>query len=91
MKLQFDTYKKNHYFGINVWYRTDEGFSQENGREYLTEEQYSTIAKWCETTFNTQEYKLRARRMSYADFWFTSKRDVDWFLLHWSGIDSENI
>ena len=60
-------------------------------REYLEEEQYARMADWCSKTFNTAEFKLRARRMSYADFWFSSKRDLDWFILYWSSVDSEAV
>lgn len=87
MNLQFDVYKKGRYIGVNIWYPTAGDHIRENGREYLTEIQYSEIANWCNRTFNTKENKLRARRMAFADFWFTSKRDLDWFILHWSGVD----
>jgi hypothetical protein len=25
--------------------------------------------------------------MGYNDFWFQSKKDADWFVLYWSGVD----
>lgn len=91
MKLEFDIYKRNRYTGVNIWYRTADEYYEESGREYLTEIQYSKINQWCSQVFNTEKYRLRVRRMAYADFWFASSRDADWFILYWSGIDSENI
>ena len=93
MKLRFEIYQRKDVIGINVWVESpqfellQEGYS----REYLEEEQYNRIANWCAQTFNTADNPTRARRMSYADFWFTSKKDVDWFLLHWSGVDSKDV
>lgn len=88
--LRFDTYKKGRYWGVNVWYESSKNFPElPESREYLSEHQYAEIAKWCAQTFNTREHALRARRMSYADFWFASARDRDWFVLHWSGVDAD--
>ena len=97
MKLSFDLYKRGKYFGVNIWYQSkqqdlfDDSETLPSGREYLTETQYSKIANWCVSTFNTKVYPMRARRMAYADFWFTSKRDLDWFILNWSSVDSDAV
>lgn len=95
MKLYFDTYLKGRYIGVNVWIQSEHSDIIDNiieytNREYLEESQYDQIAKWCAKTFNTDEQRLRVRRMSYADFWFSSQRDLDWFILYWSGVDSNS-
>lgn len=88
--LRFDTYKKGRFWGVNVWHESLENLPKiSESREYLSEHQYAEIAKWCSRTFNTRNQPLRARRMSYADFWFASERDRDWFVLHWSGVDAD--
>ena len=96
MKLNFDTYKKGKFFGVNIWVRSkqsslfDDWGDEPIARDYLEESQYNQIAKWCAQTFNTKENPKRARRMAFADFWFASQRDLDWFILHWSGVDSDS-
>jgi len=42
---------------------------------------------WCYNNFKTWLKPKRARRMGYNDFWFQSKKDADWFVLYWSGVD----
>ena len=97
MKLCFDLYQRGKYLGVNVWYPTaqqdlfDGTEYMPKSREYLSEAQYESMAKWCQKTFNTKVYPNRARRMAYADFWFKSQRDLDWFILHWSSVDSKSI
>ncbi len=98
MKLCFDIYNRGKYVGVNVWYLSkqqdlfsdwDDNFTP--AREYLDEVQYVRMASWCQLTFNTKVHTRRARRMAFADFWFTSKRDLDWFILHWSSVDSKDV
>lgn len=92
MKLQFDTYEKNRYYCVNVWYASPENFPYDlASREYLNEDQYQKITDWCKQTFDALSQPHRVRRMSYADFWFSSKRDLDWFILYWSGINGEDV
>lgn len=83
----FDLYEKNNKYGVNIWADVSEYFYDEpySNREYLTESQYVKINDWCQKTFNK-----KVLRISYADFWFTSKKDRDWFLLYWTGIDSND-
>lgn len=93
MNLCFDFYRKGKYYGVNIWLESSQSdlFDQAYSREYLEESQYDRVAKWCSKTFNTEVYPNRVRRMAYADFWFSSQRDLDWFLLNWSGVDSTQI
>lgn len=96
MKLNFDLYKRGRYFGVNVW--RDEAIDWDNSvdansRGYLEEAQYCRMTQWAQTTFKVLEPKnqLRIRRMAFADFWFQSKRDRDWFVFHYSGLDSDAV
>lgn len=96
MKLRFETYSKGKYIGVNIWVESKnrdlfDDWDDFVSRDYLEEAQYDKIAKWCAQTFNTNNQKLRVRRMAFADFWFTSQRDLDWFILYWSGVDSDTI
>lgn len=97
MKLQFDLYQKGKYIGVNIYCTSpgvelfDDWDNSLHSREYLEEAQYDRIANWCIQTFNTKVYPMRVRRMAYADFWFSSNRDLDWFILQWSGVDSESV
>jgi hypothetical protein len=90
VKLEFDIGSKDQFWTVEVWVAEPrEPLPDEvHFREYLEEVQYQRIADWCSSTFHTQNRPLRARRMSYDTFWFSSKRDLDWFILHWSGVDS---
>lgn len=88
MKLEFDIEKRHIYWCVTV-YTLENIFDDDlTYREPLNEPQYVRMAEWCANTFQTDQNKLRARRMSYDSFWFTSKRDMDWFILSWSGVDS---
>lgn len=90
--LLFDISQKGRYWRVEVAYHSPENFPwNEASREFLDEEQYQKIADWCNQTFDTRASPYRVRRMAYADYWFTSKRDLDWFILYWSGVDSEAI
>lgn len=96
MKLCFEIYKKGKFAGVNIYLRAPQIDLFDDGndfyaREYLEEAQYARIAEWCSKTFSNKKNKLRVRRMAFADFWFQSKTDLDWFLLHWSGVDSESV
>ena len=88
--LHFDIYRRGKFWGVNVGYESPENFPYDlASREYLDEDQYQKIADWCNQTFDTRTSPNRVRRMAFADYWFTSKRDLDWFILYWSGVDSE--
>lgn len=99
MKLYFDIYDRGKYVGVNIWYPAQQQDLFSNwddvhssaGREYLDEAQYARMASWCQLTFNTKVHPRRARRMAYADFWFASKRDLDWFILNWASVDSKDV
>ena len=92
MKLEFDVGVRSNYWNVNIWARKT-GWQYESYpyREYLTEEQYVRLLQWCHKTFHTSKDRYRIRRMSYADFWFKHKKDLDWFILCWSGVDSDLI
>jgi hypothetical protein len=93
MKLQYETGLEGKYYTITIFY----SYLDNNEtlplplREYLNENQYVVIEKWCKDTFNTDKFKLRVRRMSFDTFWFSSERDLDWFVLNWSGVDIADI
>ena len=94
MKLEFDFYKRGKYYGVNIWVRTiqlDLFDKDYDSREYLEEYQYNSIYIWCAKTFNSENQPYRVRRMAFADFWFASQRDLDWFILNWSGVDSASV
>ena len=88
MKLEFDFSKRDKFWTVTV-YSLESIFGDDSEfREPLNETQYQTMADWCAIIFRTQNHPYRARRMSYDSFWFVSKRDLDWFVLHWSTVDS---
>lgn len=90
MILLFDINQKGRYWQVEVTYHSPENFPwNDESQEFLDEEQYQKIADWCNQTFDIRSNPHRVRRMAYADFWFASKRDLDWFILYWSGVDSE--
>jgi hypothetical protein len=88
MQLSFEISKRKKYWCVNIWVRYDSNPYQ---REYLEEHQYEKINQWCKTTFPQNNNKNRVKRMSYADFWFLDKKDLDWFLVRWTGVDIDNI
>jgi hypothetical protein len=88
MELFFEISKRKRFWCVNVWVRI---ISNPYQRCYLEERQYNVIDQWCKTTFSNTDTKNRVRRMSYADFWFLNKKDLDWFLMRWSGVDIDSI
>jgi len=88
VKLQFKTDFKDSFWTVSIFTLEDSFSDGELFQEPLNEAQYARIAKWCAEVFQTTEQPKRARRMSYDTFWFTSQRDLDWFILHWSSVDS---
>lgn len=91
MKLEFAIDKRDRFWEVKV-YTLEKVFGDEDlFEEPLNEAQYKRIGDWCAIVFRTQNHPYRARRMSYDSFWFASKRDLDWFVLHWSGVDSEAV
>jgi hypothetical protein len=88
MQLSFEITKRKKYWCVNVSVRYP---ANPYRREYLEEHQYENIYHWCRTTFDKNIDVYRVRRMSYADFWFKNKKDLDWFLLKWSGVDISSI
>ena len=92
MRAQFRTDQKDGFWTVYVFYVTDSEqgslFSDWDGfEEPFDEVTYQKMAEWCRTTFKTYIWPRRARRMSYGDFWFRDKKDLDWFILYWSGVD----
>lgn len=91
MKLEFDIDKRDKFWQVKV-YVLESIFDDEIlFEEPLNEQQYQTLADWCAIVFHTQNHPYRARRMSYDSFWFSSKVDLDWFILHWSGVDIDAV
>ena len=93
MKLQFETGISDKYYTVKIFYTHLDNTETIPLplHEYLNEIQYAKMANWCKETFNTDKFKLRARRMSYDTFWFSSERDREWFILNWSGVDSDSV
>lgn len=91
MRPQFRIEQRGAIWVVDVFYVTDGSqphlFSDWGYEEPFSEEVYQTMQKWCADTFKTWLRPRRARRMSYAQFHFQRKKDVDWFVLYWSGID----
>lgn len=95
MKPEFRVEKKDGYWAVDVFWITDDVTQQNIFLEWggyeepFNEETYQLMTKWCHDTFKTWLYPKRARRMSFTQFYFASKRDLDWFMIYWSGIDIE--
>lgn len=91
MKPEFRIDRRDGFWTVDVFYITTDNqpqlFSDWGFEEPFSEEVYEQIAKWCSDNFKTWLKPRRARRMSYTQFWFQSKKDLDWFILYWSGID----
>ncbi len=92
MKANFRTDQKDGFWTVDIFYisSTEQGdlFSEWGGfEEPFDENTYQKMSEWCYKTFKTYIWPRRARRMSYTQFWFKNKKDMDWFILHWSGID----
>ena len=91
MKPTFRVDQRDNFWTVDVYYVTDDQaplFSDWEGfEEPFNEDVYQTMTKWCYDQFKTWLTPKRARRMSYTQFWFQSKRDLDWFVLYWSGVD----
>ena len=90
MKLHFTTNFKDEFWTVSVSSLEDSFGDGGLFQEPLDETQYAHITKWCNEVFQTTTQPNRVRRMSYDTFWFTSQRDLDWFILHWSSVDSES-
>lgn len=91
MKPAFRVDKNSRYWIVDVFCISSESqplFSDWEGfEEPFSESDYEEMSKWCNMTFKVWEDPKRARRMSYTQFWFKSKKDLDWFILYWSGVD----
>lgn len=96
MTPQFKIEKRDGYWAVDVFWITQPnqlGFTDEwaGFEEPFNEETYQEITKWCYDTFKTWLYPKRVRRMSFTQYYFTSKRDLDWFILYWSGVDIPDV
>jgi len=92
MKPQFRVDQRDGYWTLEVFYITQSGqgdlFSEWDGfEEPFSEEDYRKMQDWIYSALKTWLWPKRARRMSYNEFWFKNKRDLDWFVLYWSGVD----
>lgn len=91
MKPQFKIGRRKEFWTVDVFYIADGfrsgAFPELEIEETFNESTYQKMAKWCSDNFKTWLKPRRARRMSYTQFWFKSKKDLDWFVLYWSGVD----
>lgn len=89
-KPAFRTSEKSGYYVVEVFYMSRATlplFDDFETEEYFEEAEYQRMADWCYNQLKTWLKPRRARRMSYSEFWFKSKKDADWFILYWSAID----
>jgi len=88
MKPEFRIDRRGRYWTVEIFYLDpDEGSLLYGFEEPYNEATYQQINKWCYDNFKTWLYPKRVRRMGFMQFDFASKRDLDWFILHWSGVD----
>lgn len=92
MTPQFRVEERNNQWVVEVYYITnsEQGnlFDDWGGfEEPFSESDYQKMQDWIYSTLKTWLWPKRARRMSFNQFWFKSKRDADWFILYWSGVD----
>ena len=93
MKPQFRVSERDGFWALQVFYITEDSsqgnlFDDWGGfEEPFNEDTYQSMTKRCYNHFKTWLTPKRARRMSYNEFWFKSKKDADWFILYWSGVD----
>ena len=91
MRPKFRIERRGSVWAVDVFYVTDDQqtlFSDWEGfEEPFDEITYQKMSEWCYKTFKTWLWPKRARRMSYTQFWFKDKKDLDWFILYWSGVD----
>jgi hypothetical protein len=92
VRPQFRIDQRGEYWCVDVFYISDNSqeplFQDWEGfEEPFSEDDYQRMKQWCDNTFKTWLAPRRARRMAYNQFYFKSKRDLDWFILHWSGVD----
>jgi hypothetical protein len=91
MKPTFRVDQKDNFWIVDVYYVTHDQeslFADWNGfEEPFNEETYQKMSGWCYNQFKTWLKPKRARRMGYTQFWFQSKKDLDWFVLYWSAVD----
>lgn len=90
MKPQFRVGQlHNEYWCVDVFYISDSLIfdNWSDFEEPFGEIDYQNMKKWCDDTFKTWLAPSRARRLAYNQFVFKSKKDLDWFVLHWSGVD----
>jgi len=88
VKPEFNIIEKDKYWSVEIfWYSYDRDYEF---KETFSEEIYQKITDWCNDTFKTWLYPKRVRRMSYNTYYFSSKRDLDWFILNWSGVDIQD-
>jgi hypothetical protein len=93
LKPQFRIAQRDSHWTVQVFYVTEDTgqgnlFDDWGGfEEPFNEPTYQLMKDWCYNNFKTWLKPKRARRMGYNDFWFQSKKDADWFILYWSGVD----
>jgi hypothetical protein len=96
VKPVFRIDQRQGFWTVDVYYVVNEEqqtlFGDWEGfEEPFSETDYEEMSKWCQLTFKVWENPKRARRMSYNQFWFKSKKDLDWFILYWSGVDFDAV
>ena len=93
MRPEFRLTTKNEYWVVEVFGRSfgdDDLFGDWDFEEPFHESDYQRMAEWCAKTFKTWLTPRRARRMSFNQFYFSSKKDAEWFMLYWGGLDIES-
>lgn len=87
MKARFEIDKRDRYWVLDIFRENEDEDEFGFGMETFHEETYIMFTDWCAKAFKTWLYPKRVRRMSYTQYHFASKRDLDWFVLNWSGVD----
>lgn len=89
MKAEFRVNKRKNFWIVDVFCIDQQGLfgDWEGFEEPFSEIVYADMAKWGNFTFKSWAEPKRFRRMGFNQFWFKSKKDLDWFVLYWSGVD----
>lgn len=92
MTPQFRITKIGRFWSVDVYYISSSEqrgfFTDWDGfEEPFSEKTYQSMTKWCYDTFKTYIHPKRVRRMGYTQYYFENKKDLDWFVMYWSGVD----
>lgn len=90
MKPNFRVNKVGGYWAVEIFWTSDtynSPYGWEDFEEPFNEDTYQRMKKWCDDQFKTYLKPKRVRRMAFNQFYFQNKKDLDWFILFWSGVD----